>query len=836
MNDTTMNDANTTPAVAPAAVAPDAYLCSITQALMVDPVQDSEGNTYERAAIELWLESHDTSPITRRRLRVNQLTPNRALRNAIDDWCRANGVALPAVNAVNAAVNAGGVAPVSRECHVGTEPVNVALVLDTSGSMGCEALSLSEDGGGEVGQRLARVDLASVFLRGMCAFWKEHPDLPVNVSVSVFNTHFTNFFSRKPMTPANCALLEERLDSGHLSPDGQTNLLGALIQTYTEAVSGWPSDARNYVVVFTDGAPYPPGPRGTLRRFREWLHTTYRDRPTERVALPALRIVGLGMGEIDLDTMLDLVRVVDDLRESRGLPPNGGFVFVSDSTVIGDVICCMTAALSMPRPPAAVEEAQRRRYALLRDPCFTGRFPLGRYIQCLEDVLRATRCELRESRFGPDRRAPFTEGMLEVASQLVANYKAADGGDPWEDECDVALESIRHCEMWGRAYIAGCLSMARSGEPSMTYLAPATNALVRDWQPTRVGVDGEHGFLHRQSGERVTPSLPRALLSPTLVECATLLGLPVRTFDAMLERVHSVFDAIPMPTKSIVRHLNRRQTPAGGPMRHATVPPRMHTSAAVNDDAADHDGINVPSFAVHRAMTAGDYFNTASQGGVCFSGNIIRLTPDGERVYVHSTQLRKGDVVVVDPSYRVATVRNVFLTPMDRAPSHPICANGRMFITPYHPMWDDAKMRWVPACNHSDSTWTTTAHMLEKTDPGRHVASVLLEPDATGRVASHVLVLTHEERDMPYTPVATLGHGSDEYGLRHAFFGNAALMDRLAEAVGEDEEEDERGWGRIHLDPSRVEIVREGGRGDVVAMRVRQTDGTVVTVSSEEDE
>lgn len=52
---------------------------------MVDPVQDPEGNTYERAAIEKWLESNDTSPITRSPLSVDQLTPNRALRNVIAD-------------------------------------------------------------------------------------------------------------------------------------------------------------------------------------------------------------------------------------------------------------------------------------------------------------------------------------------------------------------------------------------------------------------------------------------------------------------------------------------------------------------------------------------------------------------------------------------------------------------------------------------------------------------------------------------------------------------------------------------------------------------------------
>ena len=58
-----------------------------------DPVIDHEGSTYERSKILLWLETHNTSPITRNPLSVDDLIPNRNLKDAIEarkkvcTWC-----------------------------------------------------------------------------------------------------------------------------------------------------------------------------------------------------------------------------------------------------------------------------------------------------------------------------------------------------------------------------------------------------------------------------------------------------------------------------------------------------------------------------------------------------------------------------------------------------------------------------------------------------------------------------------------------------------------------------------------------------------------------------
>ena len=63
---------------------PRSFYCLITMELMTDPVMDPEGNSYERSAIEEWLEQDRTSPITRTQLSPTQLVPNRALKDAIE--------------------------------------------------------------------------------------------------------------------------------------------------------------------------------------------------------------------------------------------------------------------------------------------------------------------------------------------------------------------------------------------------------------------------------------------------------------------------------------------------------------------------------------------------------------------------------------------------------------------------------------------------------------------------------------------------------------------------------------------------------------------------------
>ena len=61
------------------------FICPINQTIMTDPVITPYGTTYERSAIENWLDSHDTDPLTKKKLTKDMLVTNYALKAAIQE-------------------------------------------------------------------------------------------------------------------------------------------------------------------------------------------------------------------------------------------------------------------------------------------------------------------------------------------------------------------------------------------------------------------------------------------------------------------------------------------------------------------------------------------------------------------------------------------------------------------------------------------------------------------------------------------------------------------------------------------------------------------------------
>ena len=68
---------------------PTDFICPITTEVMDDPVMAADGHAYERSAIERWLASKSTSPLTGSELDHPYLTPNHILRRQIRDWQKA---------------------------------------------------------------------------------------------------------------------------------------------------------------------------------------------------------------------------------------------------------------------------------------------------------------------------------------------------------------------------------------------------------------------------------------------------------------------------------------------------------------------------------------------------------------------------------------------------------------------------------------------------------------------------------------------------------------------------------------------------------------------------
>jgi len=68
---------------------PEAFVCSITQRVMLDPVVAADGHTYDRAAILRWFaqgRSQLKSPLSGDLLRTTELLPNNNLRSQIQNF------------------------------------------------------------------------------------------------------------------------------------------------------------------------------------------------------------------------------------------------------------------------------------------------------------------------------------------------------------------------------------------------------------------------------------------------------------------------------------------------------------------------------------------------------------------------------------------------------------------------------------------------------------------------------------------------------------------------------------------------------------------------------
>lgn len=71
---------------------PKDFICPLTKEILYDPVMTSDGASYERQAIDLWLKKSNISPVTKSVIESNILLPNFALKQFIKDYLNENKV------------------------------------------------------------------------------------------------------------------------------------------------------------------------------------------------------------------------------------------------------------------------------------------------------------------------------------------------------------------------------------------------------------------------------------------------------------------------------------------------------------------------------------------------------------------------------------------------------------------------------------------------------------------------------------------------------------------------------------------------------------------------
>ena len=246
---------------------------------------DPEGNSYERSAIEQWLRTNSTSPITRARLTASMLIPNRALKESIELFLATHPHALSGGASSNSSSGAATVATVATAKATGfvnaplditastysvedrtylsvtatppadgdEQPLDLIVALDTSGSMNVDVVS----GAGTEKQSVPRIFLAKHGIRVLAALLGSKHRL----AIVTFSSAARVVLPLTTMDAAGLARVDTVLRA--VVADGQTNLYDA-VRVSAEIANAADCAGRHVsCMILTDGHPTVEPPRGS---------------------------------------------------------------------------------------------------------------------------------------------------------------------------------------------------------------------------------------------------------------------------------------------------------------------------------------------------------------------------------------------------------------------------------------------------------------------------------------------------------------------------------------------------------------------------------------------
>lgn len=315
-------------------------ICPIGQTLMDDPVIDREGNSYDRAAITQWLREHSNSPLTRNHLEISHLTPNRALRDSIEEWKAAHRAEtdpssapahpLPPADAPEPQVSITDEIAVSIETIRDPEstsvanvlvtlnppvpgrrvPVDVVCVVDVSGSMATSCTVKDSDGAeSETGH--TSLSLVQHSVKAILNLLTPSDRL----AVVKYSDAITTVFGLTPVVPTAIRRLTTQIES--ISAGGSTDIWGGLergLRLFTDSEGDATSTRVRHVFLLTDGQPNVRPPRGEVAMLQDFM-----DRSG-----PQIFVHTFGFG-YNLDSEL-LCAIAKTGRGTYGFIPDGGFV------------------------------------------------------------------------------------------------------------------------------------------------------------------------------------------------------------------------------------------------------------------------------------------------------------------------------------------------------------------------------------------------------------------------------------------------------------------------------------------------------------------------------
>ena len=707
------------------------FYCPITGELFEDPYIDHEGNTYEKTAIIEWLKKNGTSPITRNPLTVEQLSPNRAVKDLIasstpvvvlmaeEEEKKEDDKTPPAPDvSLKASLGSDGCALV-KVCveddatlrHTGT---SVICVIDVSFSMDSPA-TMHGDSEGSAG--LSLLDVVKHATRTVIETLGPSDQL----AIIEYADSATTVLPLTNMTTANKKAANQAVTS--LRTRGSTNLWDGLLKAMDLAKQQRVPDAN--IFLLTDGLPNIHPPRGELPSL-----VRYKERNPEM----RCRISTFGFG-YSLDSKL--------LNEIA-IAGQGHYGFIPDSSFVGTVFINAGANVLSTAVPYATLSIELLNGSNLADKDFEScrnvtrtswgismALPSLSYGQTFEVAFKLDKQSLKGQTLAPFQASLALPGDSRKVSAMTSAITRELVVAPNVRAALIAVirqseERLSKAQKVGRKEVDDALLLAKQDlNVLLESIGHISKSCSEDKDLAAMKQDIEGQILeaysrldwHQKWGRHFCLSLARA---HELQRCTNFKdpGLQVYTtqkFSILRDQGEDIFCKLPPPKPSLAR----------------------------DDD---------PNFRPIRNMSR--YHNSSTP---CFAAGSVRLADDR---YVPVSQVRAGDKVRTDRG--TATVVCVVATTCKNGTQELVELDGGVLVTPWHPVRNKGSIAWkFPEILGHKKSYSCDV-----------VYSFVLD-----KGASFMQIGSFE--------AVALGHGiTNDNVARHEYLGTSKVIDDLRQMIG----------------------------------------------------
>jgi uncharacterized protein YegL len=315
----------------------ESLTCSITGLIMKDPVQGNDGHTYERSAIEEWLNRSQTSPITREPMTINNLKVNTNIRYLCDKYHAQNRQKKPSTQSFKSvydkikltnslsfnnnktkALLSFNIDETTFPKDFSHLPQDIILVIDHSGSMN-QAIEAKDAGGNCVENGFTVQDIVNHSAKTIA----KTLDKDSRLAIIIFDHSIDVLFELQLMVEVNKTKIDTLINT--IKPNGQTNIYGALVKAI-ELLEARDDKSRNgSILMLTDGVPNISPARGIVETLKQL-------RISKNFSSP---IYTFGFGYVlEKDLLYNISKIA-----------NGGHGHIPDGSMIATVFCNFIATI-----------------------------------------------------------------------------------------------------------------------------------------------------------------------------------------------------------------------------------------------------------------------------------------------------------------------------------------------------------------------------------------------------------------------------------------------------------------------------------------------------------